>query len=76
MLNTGVKFHDLLASETANCVVMKLADGTKKTVLRNQIEEQRSQNLSFTPKGLERVIDHQPMAELIAVVGTPMTIPK
>ena len=71
-----MQFHGLLASETANSVVMKLADGTKKTVLRNQVEELRSQNLTFMPKGLERGIDHQPMADLIAFVRTPVMIAK
>ena len=75
-LNTGVQLHGLLASETANSIVMKLADGTKKTVLRNQIEELRSQNRSFMPEGLERVIDHQQMADLIAFLRMPVTIAK
>jgi len=75
-LNTGLQLHGLLASETANSVVMKLADGTQKTVLRNQIEVLRSQNLSFMPEGLEKVINHQQMADLITFLRTPVPTAK
>ncbi|HUY35800.1 MAG TPA: PVC-type heme-binding CxxCH protein [Pirellulales bacterium] len=75
-LNDGMQLYGLLASETANSVVLKLADGTKTSVLRNQIEELRSQNLSFMPEGLERVVNHQQMADLIAFLRTPVTTAK
>jgi len=75
-LNTGLQLHGLLASETANSVVIKLADGTQQTVLRNQIEELRGQNLSFMPEGLEKVINPQQMADLIAFLRTPVATAK
>ncbi len=72
-LNTGEQLYGLLASETANSVVIKLADGTQKTVLRNQIKTLQSQNLSLMPEGLEAAINHQQMADLIQFLRTPAT---
>ena len=72
-LNTGEQLYGLLASETANSVVVKLADGTQKTVLRNQIKTLQSQPLSLMPEGLEAAINHQQMADLIQFLRTPVT---
>ncbi len=70
-LNTGEQVYGLLASENATSVVMKLVDGTIKTVLRHQIKTLQSQNLSLMPEGLEAAIDHQSMANLIAYLRQP-----
>jgi len=75
-LNTGEQIYGLLASESANSVVMKLIDGTQKTVLRNQIKTLQSQPLSLMPEGLEAAINHQIMADLIAFLRTPITSTK
>lgn len=72
-LNTGEQIYGLLASESANSVVMKLVDGTQKTVLRNQIKTLQSQNLSLMPEGLEAAINPQSMADLISFLRTPVT---
>ncbi len=69
-LNTDEQIYGLLASESANSIVMKLVDGTTKTVLRNQIKTLQSQNLSLMPEGLEAAISHQHMADLIAFLRT------
>lgn len=71
-LSTGIQIHGLLVSETANSIEMKFADGKKKTVLRNQIEGLHGQNISFMPEGLEAVLNHQQMADLIAYLRTPV----
>ncbi|MDZ4288262.1 MAG: PVC-type heme-binding CxxCH protein [Prosthecobacter sp.] len=71
-LNTGEQLYGLLASENANSVVMKLADGTQKTVRRNQIQTLQSQNLSLMPEGLEGAINPQQMADLIAFLRSPV----
>ena len=65
-LASGEQLYGLLATETANSIVMKLTDGTKRTVLRNQIVSLQSQSLSLMPEGLEAGINHQQMADLIA----------
>lgn len=71
-LNTGEQIYGLLASESANSVVLRLVDGTNKTVLRNQIKTLQSQNLSLMPEGLEAAISPQQMADLIAFLRTPL----
>jgi hypothetical protein len=55
---------------------MKLADGTPKVVLRNQIATLRSQNLSLMPDGLEAGLTHQDIADLIAFLRTPVNSSK
>ena len=70
-LNTGEQIYGLLASESAASVVMKLIDGTTRTVLRTQIKTLQSQNVSLMPEGLEAAIDHQGMADLIAYLRQP-----
>ena len=71
-LMSGEEFYGLVAAETANSVTMKLADGSQKIVLRNQIATLRSQNLSLMPEGLEAGITQQEMADLIALLRTPV----
>ncbi|MDZ4849609.1 MAG: PVC-type heme-binding CxxCH protein [Pirellulaceae bacterium] len=74
LLNTGEQIYGLLVSENANSIVMLVNDGTKKTVLRNQIEVLKGQNVSFMPEGLEAIIDHQQMADLIAFLRQPIDV--
>lgn len=71
-LQSGEEFYGLVTAETANSVTLKLADGTQKVVLRNQIATLRSQNLSLMPEGLEAGITQQEMADLIAFLRTPV----
>ncbi|MFA6546354.1 MAG: PVC-type heme-binding CxxCH protein [Limisphaerales bacterium] len=71
-LNTDEEIYGLLDSESGNSVVMKLVDGTKRTVLRNQIKTLLSQNLSLMPEGVETAINHQQMADLIAFLRSPV----
>lgn len=70
-LNSGEQIYGLLASESANSVILKLVDGTSRTVLRNQIATLQSQNLSLMPEGLETAISPQQMADLIAFLRSP-----
>jgi putative membrane-bound dehydrogenase-like protein len=72
LLNSGEQIYGLLISESANSVVMLLNDGTKRTVLRSEIELLKGQNISLMPDGLETVIDHQQMADLIAFLRQPI----
>ncbi|MEQ2007943.1 MAG: PVC-type heme-binding CxxCH protein [Limisphaerales bacterium] len=71
-LMSGEEFYGLVAAETANSVTMKLADGSQKVVLRNQIAALRSQNLSLMPEGLETGVTPQEMADLIELLRTPV----
>lgn len=72
-LQNGEEFYGLVAAETANSVTLKLADGSPKIVLRNQLATLRSQNLSLMPEGLEAGLTHQDMADLLAFLRTPVT---
>jgi putative membrane-bound dehydrogenase-like protein len=72
-LHTGEQLYGILASETANSVVMKLVDGTIRNVLRTQIATLQSPDVSLMPEGLEGAIDRQGMADLIAFLRQPLT---
>lgn len=72
-LTNGEQVYGLLSVETANSVTMKLVDGTRRTVLRNQIGTVQSQNLSLMPDGLEATVPPQGMADLIAFLRGPLT---
>ncbi len=56
----------LLADETATSVTLKRAENASDTILRVDIEELRSSGLSLMPDGMEKDIDQQAMADLIA----------
>ncbi len=56
----------MIAKESVNSITIRRADGTETTVLRINIEELRSTGLSFMPEGLEKQIDPQGMADLLA----------
>jgi putative membrane-bound dehydrogenase-like protein len=56
----------LIADETAGAVTLKRAEGATDVVPRSRIEEIASTGLSLMPEGLEKEIDAQGMADLIA----------
>ncbi len=60
----------MITAETANSITMQRVDGTHETVLRIQIAELRSTGLSFMPEGLEKQIDMQSMADLLAYLNS------
>ncbi len=64
-LKNGTDLFGLLASETANSLGFKLADGTVRTVLRSDVASLQSSSLSLMPEGLEAGLSVQDMADLI-----------
>lgn len=60
----------MITAETANSLTIRRADGTSETVLRIDIDELRSTGLSFMPEGLEKQIDLQGMADLLAYLNS------
>ncbi|MGE0756312.1 MAG: PVC-type heme-binding CxxCH protein [Pirellulaceae bacterium] len=56
----------LLAAETATSVTLLREEGKRDTVLRSEIEELRANGISLMPEGLEKSIDQQTMADVIA----------
>jgi putative heme-binding domain-containing protein len=70
-LSSGEELFGVIAAETANSVVLKLADGSSRTVLRQEIAELHGGNLSLMPEGLEAGLQPQDMADLITFLRTP-----
>ncbi|MDA1053448.1 MAG: c-type cytochrome [Planctomycetota bacterium] len=56
----------MIQAENANGLTVRRADGTSVVIQRNQIEELSSTGVSFMPEGLEKQIDPQAMADLLA----------
>jgi len=63
MIHTGV-----LATETSTSVTLKQAEGKEIIFRREEIEEMRSDGISFMPDGLEKNIPPQDMADLIGFI--------
>ena len=63
---TGRLITGLISAETATSVTLRRGDEQTDTVLRTEIESLSSSGLSIMPEGLEKEIDRQGMADLIA----------
>ena len=70
-LKSGEEIYGLIAAETGNSLVMKSPDGKTHTLLRADISELRSANLSLMPEGLETGLSQQDMADVIRFVQSP-----
>lgn len=70
-LTDGEELYGIIAAETGNSMVMKLADGTTRTLLRSSIASLRSANLSLMPEGLETGLSPQDLADLIRFLQSP-----
>jgi len=62
----GKSITGLVAAETATSVTLKRQENATDTILRANIEELRSTGQSIMPEGLEKQLDPQAMADLIA----------
>jgi putative membrane-bound dehydrogenase-like protein len=62
----GRTFSGTMAAETATSVTLRRAENAQDTVLRIDIEELRSTGQSLMPEGMEKEVDVQTMADLIA----------
>ena len=62
----GRSLTGLVAAETATSVTLKRQENATDTVLRANIEELRSTGMSIMPEGLEKQLDQQALADLIA----------
>ncbi len=63
---SGKSLTGILSAETAASVTLKRAENVTDTVLRMDIDELRSTGLSIMPEGLEKQLDQQALADLIA----------
>jgi putative membrane-bound dehydrogenase-like protein len=68
----------LIADESATSVTLRRAEGAQDVLARSQIEEMAGTGLSLMPEGLEKEVDVQGMADLVAYLrsigaGSPGT---
>jgi len=66
LLEDGRTITGMIASETATSITFKRADNATDTVLRIDIQQLKSTGQSLMPEGLEKQIDKQAMADLLA----------
>jgi len=66
----GRTLTGMITAETANDITICRADGTSETVLRVNIADLRSTGMSFMPEGLEKQVDLQGMADLLAYLNS------
>ena len=62
----GVVFNGLIVSETADAIVLKMAEGKQQTIGRGEIDQIKVSNVSLMPEGIEKDITPQQMADLLA----------
>jgi putative membrane-bound dehydrogenase-like protein len=60
----------MIAGESATSITLKRGEGQSETILRSQIEELASTGMSLMPEGLEKQIDVEAMADLLAYLTT------
>ncbi|MCA9267091.1 MAG: c-type cytochrome, partial [Planctomycetales bacterium] len=66
----GRTVSGLIAAETAGTVTLARGEGAADTLLRVDIEQLKSTGVSLMPEGLEKQIDQQTMADLLAYLLT------
>ncbi|REJ72849.1 MAG: cytochrome C [Planctomycetota bacterium] len=70
LLESGRTLTGMITAESANSLTIRKPDNTTDTILRVDIEELQSTGLSFMPEGLEKQLDHQAMADLLAYLNS------
>ena len=72
ILTTGGRVFDgILDAANETSVTLRRAEGATETVLRANIEKIVCSGVSLMPEGLEKVIDLEQMADLIAFLRSP-----
>jgi putative membrane-bound dehydrogenase-like protein len=64
----GKTVSGLLVAETATSVTLREQGGKDHVILRTELDELRTSRKSVMPEGIEKDLDHQAMADLIAYV--------
>ena len=62
----GRLHNGILAGEAASSITLRGQDGKEVTVLRSELEEMQSTGKSLMPEGLEKDLNKQQLADLIA----------
>ena len=71
----GQVFTGIISSETASAVTLKRAGSLTDTLPRNRIEAIASSGVSLMPEGLEKGLNHQDLANLIAFIKSLQPAP-
>jgi putative heme-binding domain-containing protein len=66
----GRSLSGTIAAETATSVTLRRAENAQDTVLRIDIDELRSTGQSLMPEGMEKEIDAQTLADVIAYLNS------
>lgn len=69
VLESGRTLTGMIAAETANSLTFRKADGTSETILRVDIDELKGTGISFMPEGIEKQVDVNAMADLLAYLN-------
>ncbi len=64
----GRALTGIIASETGGSVTIRQPENKTVTLTRGEIDEMQSSGVSLMPEGLEKNINHQQMADLIAFI--------
>ncbi|MGA1236382.1 MAG: PVC-type heme-binding CxxCH protein [Limisphaerales bacterium] len=67
-LTDGTELYGLVTSETGVSITLKSADGSERTIRRQDIAALRITNLSLMPEGLETGLTPQDLADLLALL--------
>jgi putative membrane-bound dehydrogenase-like protein len=68
VLDSGKVLTGIIANETANSVTLRQPENKTVTLLKDEIEEMKSDGVSLMPVGLEKKITIQDMADLISFI--------
>ncbi|MBD3675791.1 MAG: c-type cytochrome [Planctomycetaceae bacterium] len=68
VLDDGKVLTGIIANETGNSVTLKQPENKTVTILKDNIEEMKSDGVSLMPNGLEKNITIQDMADLISFI--------
>lgn len=69
-LKSGRLITGMIIQESANGITIRKSDGTNEILSRTDVEQMRSSGLSFMPEGLEKLIDRNSMADLLAFLSS------
>jgi len=70
-LKSGEELSGLISAETANNIVVRLAGGQERAVLRNDLSVMTPLKLSLMPAGFESTLNPQDMADLLGWIRSP-----
>ncbi len=67
-LNGGESIQGIISAETPTAITLRQAGGQEKTIFRQDIQSLQPLGMSAMPAGIEKTIDHQEMANLLAYI--------